>query len=55
MTNSISVSIFNKSTKISLLSNKKYKIGDLITLMTIDAERLYNASDKLGDSFLFPI
>jgi len=45
MTNSISLSIFDKSLKVSLLSNKEFDKGKLINMMTTDASKIMNLCD----------
>jgi hypothetical protein len=40
LTNSLSLSLFDKSLKVSLLSNKEYDKGKLINMMTSDSSRM---------------
>ena len=41
MNNAVSIAIFQKLLRVSMLSNKNYKTGELVNLIQVDANRLY--------------
>jgi ATP-binding cassette subfamily C (CFTR/MRP) protein 2 len=40
LSNSVGICLYKKALSISMLSNKNYKTGDLVNLLSVDAMRL---------------